>query len=103
MGAALRQVDLADLSAERCGRLSGGQRRRTAIAAALVGNPSLLVLDEPDSGLDDHQRQRLADELRRRAAHTTIVVASHDHAWMREIGQRVAFVDGGVVGTAAEW
>lgn len=103
VGTALRQVDLVDLAAERCGRLSGGQRRRTAIAAALVGMPNLLVLDEPDSGLDDHQRRLLADELRRRATTATIVVASHDHEWMREVSQRVAFVSGGVVAAASEW
>jgi ABC-2 type transport system ATP-binding protein len=94
---ALRAVDLADVAGERCATLSGGQRRRAAIAAALCGDASLLVLDEPDTGLDMTQRDRLADELRARSAQATVLLASHDHGWVSAVAdRRLTVVDGTV-------
>ncbi len=96
---ALMDVDLVDLAHERCGRLSGGQRRRVALAAALTGRADLLVLDEPDAHLDDEHLARLARTLRDRAATSTIVVATHDRRWASEIADRtVTLVDGQVDG-----
>lgn len=92
---ALADLDLLDLTTERCGRLSGGQRRRVAIAAAVSGEPSFLVLDEPDSGLDDDRTRRLATLLGCRAASATIIVATHHHEWARSIADRtVTVIDG---------
>lgn len=93
---ALADLDLLDLVAERCGRLSGGQRRRVAIAAAVSGEPSFLVLDEPDSGLDDDQTRRLGTLLRRRAASATIIVATHHREWARSIADRTVTVTDGL-------
>ena len=94
---ALREVDLVDLAHERCGRLSGGQRRRVALAAALAGDADMLVLDEPDAHLDDEHLARLAQVLRDRSATTTIVVATHDRRWVNEIADRtIQMVDGRV-------
>lgn len=93
---ALVDLDLADLSGERCGRLSGGQRRRVAIAAAWSGEPSFLVLDEPDSGLDDHQTGRLGELLRRRAATATVVVATHRREWAQSIADRTVTINDGL-------
>lgn len=78
---ALAVVGVDHLAAERCGRLSGGERRRVALAAALAGEPSLLVLDEPDAWLDDAHRASLASVLRERARRAVVVVTSHDAAW----------------------
>lgn len=78
---ALVAVGMDDLGAERCGRLSGGQRRRVALAAALAGAPALLVLDEPDASLDADQLVHLTRELTERAPTSTIVVATHHAAW----------------------
>ncbi|MCE9622561.1 MAG: ATP-binding cassette domain-containing protein [Actinomycetia bacterium] len=92
---ALRDVDLVDLASERCGRLSGGQRRRVALAAALAGRADVLVLDEPDAHLDDEQLGRLSRTLADRATTTTIVVATHDRRWADEIADRtIELVDG---------
>lgn len=78
---ALAGVGLDDVAGERCGRLSGGQRRRVALAAALAGSSTLLVLDEPDVSVDDAQLASLAAELTERARTTTIVVATHHASW----------------------
>ena len=97
---ALTEVDLAELGSERCSRLSGGQRRRVAVAAALVGDAPYLVLDEPDAHLDHDQRTRLGEVLRARAATATIVVATHDHPWAETIADRTIHLAGGQVVSA---
>ena len=96
---ALRDVDLVELSGERCGRLSGGQRKRVALAAALAGRADVLVLDEPDAHLDDEQVHRLADTLHDRSKTATIVVATHDRRWANDISDRtIEMTDGRIVG-----
>jgi ABC-2 type transport system ATP-binding protein len=96
VGRAIRAVGLADVATERCGRLSGGQRRRIAIAAALAGDPRLLVLDEPDAHLDDDQREGLGGRLRECGA--TVVLSTHDRHWASVVADRVVELrDGRVV------
>ena len=101
--AVMREIDadtrLGQLAAERCGRLSGGQRRRVALAAALVGDAPYLVLDEPDAHLDNDQRTHLGESLRRRATHATIIVATHDHAWAATIADRTITMSDGLLTT----
>lgn len=77
VAAALADVDLAGSSGRRLGVLSGGQRRRAALAAAMVGSPGLLLLDEPTSGLDPVQRSRFLEIVRKLAADRTIILATH--------------------------
>lgn len=95
---ALVAVGMDDLGTERCGRLSGGQRRRVAVAAALAGAPTLLVLDEPDASLDADQLTALARELTERARTATIVVATHHAAWSSTLRptQRIQLHEGQV-------
>lgn len=76
---AIDAVDLASHADASVGKLSGGQRSRVSLAAALVGDPELLVLDEPTVGLDPVLRRDLWD-LFRRLAHDegrTLLVSSH--------------------------
>lgn len=94
---ALADVQLSQLAAERCGRLSGGQRRRVALAAALAGDAPYLVLDEPDAHLDNDQRAHLGASLRRRAADATIIIATHDHTWAATIADRTITMHDGVI------
>lgn len=70
---ALRTVDLHERRNEGAARLSGGQRRRLAIAQAIVHRPTYLILDEPTAGLDPAQRVRVRDLLASGLAKVTIV------------------------------
>jgi ABC-2 type transport system ATP-binding protein len=74
----LEQVDLVDRSGHRTDRLSGGQRSRASLAVALLGEPQLLVLDEPTVGLDPVLRESLWDTFGELAAGgTTLLISSH--------------------------
>jgi len=84
---------------QRIERLSLGERRRACLAAALVGDPSVLVLDEPSNGLDADGTQTLVDLLReRRESGTAILVATHDQGLIEALaGTRVRLADGRVI------
>ena len=72
-------------------RLSGGEKRKVALASVLAVNPSVLLLDEPTSGLDPRTRRWLIDMLvRLGAAGKTLVTATHDLEVVEEIADRVA-------------
>ena len=84
---ALGLDELTELALER---MSLGQRRRACLGAALLGPPALLVLDEPDNGLDARRLDALVRLLRDHAAagHAAIV-STHDAALLEQIGARV--------------
>jgi ABC-type multidrug transport system ATPase subunit len=84
---ALGLDELADLQIER---MSLGQRRRACLAAALLGPPKLLVLDEPDNGLDARRLEALVALVRAHAAagHAALV-ATHDRAVLDGLGARI--------------
>jgi len=84
--AALGLDDVADLALER---MSLGQRRRACLGAAMLGAPKLLVLDEPDNGLDVQRLGALVTLLKEHAAGGgTVLLASHDAAWLDELEAR---------------
>ncbi|MFH9860119.1 ABC transporter ATP-binding protein [Streptomyces sp. NPDC017202] len=73
----LDAVDLADVRGKRLKRLSGGMRQRVALAAALVGDPGFLVLDEPTVGLDPEQRMRFRGLIAEAGEGRTVLLSTH--------------------------
>jgi ABC-type multidrug transport system ATPase subunit len=85
--AALELDELAELQLER---MSLGQRRRACLGAAFLGSPALLVLDEPDNGLDARRAETLVALLRAHAeAGRAALVATHDRALLDAAGARI--------------
>ncbi len=70
-------VDLGKESGRPIRKLSGGMKRRVALAAALIGDPALLMLDEPTVGLDPEQRLRFRDLLSRAGENRTTLLSTH--------------------------
>jgi ABC-2 type transport system ATP-binding protein len=99
-------VGLTEKSRAYVGKLSGGQKQRLAVAAALVGDPELLFLDEPTTGLDPQSRRQLWDILRRlREQGRTILLTTHYMDEAERLCDRVGIVDHGKVialGTPAQ-
>lgn len=93
VSAALEMADIADVAHRPVGILSGGYRRRVNIAASLMNRPSLVLLDEPTSGVDLAARAAIHAVLDRlKAAGTAILIATHDFAEAERLASRVAFL-----------
>ena len=96
--AVIDTVQLAEKADARVGQLSGGQRQRLALACALVGDPELLFLDEPTTGLDPQSRRQLWELIAQfRAAGRSILLTTHYMDEAERLCDRVAIVDHGRV------
>ncbi len=95
---AMNRVSLQEKANARIQHLSGGQRQRLAVAVALVGQPELLFLDEPTTGLDPQSRRQLWEVIAGlRAAGGTILLTTHYMEEAEQLCERVAIVDQGRV------
>lgn len=97
--ALMAELDLTALAAHNPLDLSVGERERVALAAVLVADPRVIVLDEPSRGMDPARRVLLADALRRRVAcGAAVLIATHDGAFARAIADRhIEIVEGRLV------
>jgi ABC-2 type transport system ATP-binding protein len=102
----LRQFDLTDAAKKLAGTYSGGMRRRLDLAMTLVGDPRLIFLDEPTTGLDPRSRRTMWQIIRDLAASgITILLTTQQLEEADELADRIALLDHGRIvaeGTAAE-
>jgi len=95
---AIRKVQLEEKRDARVGNLSGGQKQRLALACALVGDPDLLFLDEPTTGLDPQARRQLWELIEEfKLAGRTILLTTHYMEEAERLCDRVAIMDHGKV------
>ncbi|WP_183407709.1 ABC transporter ATP-binding protein [Nocardioides marmoriginsengisoli] len=92
---ALVATDLTGRGRSRVGSLSGGMLRRLLLAQAVLGEPELLVLDEPTAGLDPEQRVRVRELIGRTRPDCATVVSSHLIEDLVPVARRVLMLDGG--------
>src|SRR5688572_25699288 len=103
---ALAVVDLQEKAAARVNTLSGGQKQRLSLACALIGDPELLFLDEPTTGLDPQSRRQtwdIVEGMKERGR--TVLITTHYMEEAAQLCDRVAIVDHGKVialGTRSE-
>lgn len=94
----LDELQLMEKSDSWVGKLSGGQRQRLAVATALVGNPRILFLDEPTTGLDPQSRRQLWDIIRVfQKKGGTVLLTTHYMDEAERLCDRLAIVDHGVI------
>ncbi len=89
----LAQVGLSALAERHPRDLSSGERERLALAAVLVAEPDLLVLDEPTRGVDPERKDELATLLRAQARTRATVVVTNDHVFAGAVADRVVFTE----------
>ncbi len=103
--AALAEVDGKDWWKTKCGALSHGMAKRVALAQALLGDPEVVLLDEPTAGLDPRVAYEVRQIVRSRKGRCTLVVSSHNLQELEQICDAAAILDRGKVvaqGTMAE-
>jgi ABC-2 type transport system ATP-binding protein len=96
----MKQFDLPPK--RRLKNLSRGMRMKAALASALVFHTSLIVLDEPFSGLDPFVRDQLVESLVERAAESTMLISSHDLAEIENFATHVGYLDQGTLKLSEE-
>jgi ABC-2 type transport system ATP-binding protein len=93
--AAIERLGLGDVRRMLVGKLSRGYRQRVAIAQALLGDPALLILDEPTNGLDPRQIIEMRGHIRSLARERTVLVTSHILGEIERVADRAAILLGG--------
>ena len=91
--AAMEKTGLTDLATRSFAELSGGQRQRVLIARALAGDPGLLLLDEPTAAIDPAFAQQLRELIFDLANSLSVLVVSHDLAFVEERACQTVFLD----------
>lgn len=100
--ALLRQTNLWEVRRQKLGGYSGGQRQRFGVAVALLGNPRLMIVDEPTAGLDPAERVRFLNLLSELGENSVVLLSTHIVEDVSELCARMAIIDGGEILLEAE-
>src|SRR5688572_8240056 len=93
--ALLRQTNLWDVRKKHLGGYSGGMRQRFGIAVALLGDPRLIIVDEPTAGLDPAERVRFLNLLSELGENSVVILSTHIVEDVAELCRRMAIIDRG--------
>ncbi len=100
--ALLRQTNLWDVRGNRLGGYSGGMRQRFGVAVALLGNPKLIIVDEPTAGLDPAERVRFLNLLSEIGENSVVILSTHIVEDVAELCSRMAIISKGEILLEAE-
>jgi len=100
--ALLRKTNLWDVRKQRLGGYSGGMRQRFGVAVALLGNPTLMIVDEPTAGLDPAERVRFLNLLSELGENSVVLLSTHIVEDVSEACTRMAIIDKGEILLEAE-
>ena len=93
----ISMVKISDVTDRLIGNLSKGYKQRVGIAQALVGNPSILILDEPTVGLDPSQIIEIRKLIRSLSKSHSVIISSHILSEIQEVADRVVIIDNGKI------
>jgi ABC-type multidrug transport system ATPase subunit len=102
VAALLRQVNLWDVRKRKLGGYSGGMKQRFGVAVALLGDPKLLIVDEPTAGLDPAERVRFLNLLSELGENSVVILSTHIVEDVSELCTRMAIIDRGRILLEAE-
>ena len=100
--ALLHQVNLWDVRKQKLGGYSGGMRQRFGVAVALLGSPTLMIVDEPTAGLDPAERVRFLNLLSELGENSVVLLSTHIVDDVSELCTRMAIIDRGEILLEAE-
>jgi ABC-2 type transport system ATP-binding protein len=100
--ALLQQTNLWDVRKQKLGGYSGGMRQRFGVAVALLGNPKLMIVDEPTAGLDPAERVRFLNLLSELGQNSVVLLSTHIVEDVSELCTRMAIIDKGEILLEAE-
>ena len=100
--ALLHQTNLYDVRKKKLGTYSGGMRQRFGVAVALLGNPTLIIVDEPTAGLDPAERVRFLNLLSDIGEHAVVILSTHIVDDVSELCSRMAIIARGEILLEAE-